>query len=174
VNCDKKEIKMKKKINHKGVTLLEMMIIAVVIGVASMLALPQFGKTSDRLKLKNTGKEIMSSLRLARSSAISQRCQFGVYFDLNSRRYIIFEDVANPSSFTYDVGLDSVIVSKALPGNVNFGSNSFPNFVAIFKPTGSAASSGSVQVTSSGKYTGSMTVDVLGSTGRVKLIFNDT
>jgi Tfp pilus assembly protein FimT len=165
---------MKRNVNYKGMTLLEVMIITVIIGVASMLALPQFGKTSDRLKLKTTGKEIMSSLRLARSSAISQRCQFGVYFDPNSRQYILFEDVANLSSFTYDAGLDSVIASKALPGNVDFGTNSFPNLVAIFKPSGSAASSGSVQVTSSGKYTGSMTVDVLGSTGRVKLIFNET
>ena len=160
--------------NSKGVTMLEMMIIAVVIGVTSLLAIPRFGKIMDRLKLKTTGKEMVASLRLARSSAVSQRSQFGVYFDLNSRKYILFADVANPSSFTYDAGLDSVIASKALPGNVDFGSTSFPNLVAIFRSSGSAASSGSVQLTSSGQYSGSMTVDVLGSTGRVKLISGET
>jgi len=158
--------------NIRGVTMLEMMIIAVVVGITAMLAAPRFGKIMDQLKLKTTGKELLASLRLARSSAVSQRVQFGVYFDLNSRKYILFEDVANPSSFTYDSGMDSVIESNILPGNVNFGSNSFPNFVAIFKPNGSAASSGSVQLTSSGEHTGSMTVDVLGTTGRVKLISN--
>lgn len=163
-----------KKWNHKGVTLLELMIIAVIIGLTSTLALPQFGKITNRLKLKTTGKELLVSLRLARSYAISQRSQFGVYFDSNSRQYILFKDIANLSSFTYDVGTDSVIGSETLPGNVNFGSDSFPNSVAIFKSDGSASSSGSVEIASSGVYIGSMTVNVLSSTGRVKLISDAT
>lgn len=158
--------------NNKGITLLEMMIIAVVIGITSTLAIPRFGQVMEKLKLKTTGKDIVSSLRLARSSAVSQRDQFGIYFDLYSRQYVLFKDIANPSSFTYDAGSDSDMVTNTLSGNVNFGYSSFSNSVVIFKPNGSASSSGSVELYTyedEGHYS-SFTVDVLSSTGRVKLI----
>jgi len=163
---------MKRKNNNKGITILEMMIIAVIIGIGSALAIPRFGQVMDKLKLKTTGRDIVSSLRLARSNAVSQRQQFGVYFDLNSREFVLFKDLANPESFTYDAGADSDMATKTLSGDVNFGSCSFPNFAVIFRPNGSASSSGSIGLWSSEseKYFGSLTVDVLGSTGRVKLI----
>lgn len=161
---------MKTKNNNKGITLLEMMIIAVVIGITSTLAIPRFGQVMEKLKLKTTGRDIVSSLRLARSSAVSQRDQFGVYFDLNSRQYVLFKDLANPGSFTYDVGSDSDMVTKTLPARVNFGYDSFSNSVVIFRPNGSASSSGLIELYSYEDYYGSFTVDVLSSTGRVKLI----
>ena len=92
----------------------------------------------------------------------------------NSNQSVLFHDLANPSSFTYDPGLDTVIVTKTLPGTVNFASTSFPNYVVIFKPNGSVSASGQVALYSAGEdYFGYVAVDVLGSTGRVKLIFGD-
>ena len=161
---------MKIRGNNRGITILEMMIIAVIIGITSTLAIPRFGQVMEKLKLKTTGRDIVSSLRLARSNAVSQRDQFGVYFDLNSRQYVLFKDLANPGSFTYDAGSDSDMVTKTLPARVNFGYDSFSNSVVIFRPNGSASSSGQVELNSYGDYYGYITVDVLGSTGRVKLI----
>jgi prepilin-type N-terminal cleavage/methylation domain-containing protein len=170
VSCDEKEVKMRKMLDQKGVTLLEVTIVTVAIGVISMLAIPQFGKVMERLKLKTAGRDVVSALRLARSAAVSQKDQFGVYFDYNSSQYILFQDLANPSSYTYDLGADSVIVARDLPGNINFGYISFPNLAVVFKPDGSAASSGHVGVYSYGEYYGYLAVDVLASTGRVKLL----
>ena len=150
--------------------MLEMMIIAVIIGITSTLAIPRFGQVMDKLRLKTAGRDILSSLRLARSNAVSQRSQFGVYFDLNSRQYVLFKDLANPGSFTYDAGSDSDMVTKTLPARVNFGYDSFSNSVVIFRPNGSASSSGLIELYSCEDYYGSFTVDVLSSTGRVKLI----
>ena len=161
---------MKTKSNNKGITMLEMMIIAVIIGITSTLAIPRFGQVMDKLRLKTAGRDILSSLRLARSNAVSQRSQFGVYFDLNSRQYVLFKDLANPGSFTYDAGSDSDMVTKTLPARVNFGYDSFSNSVVIFRPNGSASSSGLIELYSCEDYYGSFTVDVLSSTGRVKLI----
>jgi len=165
---------MTRRLNQKGLTILELTIVAVVVGIISMLAIPQFGKVMERLKLKTAGRDVVSALRLARSSAVSQKDQFGVYFDLNASQYVLFHDLANPSSFTYDLGSDSVIVTKTLPQTVHLGYISFPSFAVIFKPNGSAANSGHVGLYSYGEgYGGYMTVDVLGSTGRVKLISVD-
>ncbi|KPJ63882.1 hypothetical protein AMJ44_13770 [candidate division WOR-1 bacterium DG_54_3] len=161
---------MKIRGNCKGITLLEMIIIAVVIGITATLAIPRFGQVMEKLKLKTAGRDIVSSLRLARASAVSQRTQFGVYFDMESGQYILFKDLANPGSFTYDAGADSDMVTKTLPRDVNLAYASFPNFVAIFRPNGSASSSGAVLLYSREDYERPLSVDVLGSTGRVKLI----
>lgn len=162
---------MKTMNNNKGITLLEMIIVAVVIGITSTLAIPRFGQVMDKLRLKTAARDMVSSLRLARSHAVSQRSQLGVYFDLESSQYVLFKDLANPGSFTYDAGSDSDVVTKTLPGRVGFGYSSFPNSVVIFKPDGSASSSGAVELYSCElDYYGCFTVDVLGSTGRVKLI----
>jgi prepilin-type N-terminal cleavage/methylation domain-containing protein len=161
---------MKTKKNNKGITLLELMITLVVLGITSTLAFPQFERTMDKLRLKNAGRDMVSSLRLARSDAVSKRQQFGVYFDINSRRCILFKDLANLAAFTYDAGSDSDMVATPLPSHVNFGSTSFPNSVVIFQPYGSASNSGSIGLYSSEGSSGTFTVDVLSSTGRVKLI----
>jgi len=163
---------MRTRNNNKGITILEMMIIAVVIGITSTLAIPRFGQVIDKLRLKTAARDMVFSLRLARSYAVSQRHQFGVYFDLESSQYVLFKDLANPGSFTYDAGSDSDMVTKTLPGRAGFGWSSFPNFTVIFKPDGSASSSGLVELYSCSEegYYGCFTVDVLGSTGRVKLI----
>jgi Tfp pilus assembly protein FimT len=161
---------MLKKLNERGVTVLELTIIAVVVSVLSMLAIPQFQKVMERLKLKTAGRDVISALRLARSSAVSQKDQFGVYFDYNTGQYTIFQDLANPTSFTYDLGSDSVIITKELPKKVNFGYISFPSLAIVFKPNGAASNSGNVGLYSYGDYYSYLSVDVLASTGRVKLL----
>jgi Tfp pilus assembly protein FimT len=174
VNCDEKESLMKIKLNSRGITILEVAIVTVAIGVISMLAVPKFGKVIERLKLKTAGRDVVSSLRLARSAAVSQKEQFGVYFDYQTNEYLLFHDQANPSSFTYDAGSDSVMLTNDLPGSVHLGYVSFPNSVVIFRPNGSAQASGQAAVYSYREgYYGAMTVDVLGSTGRVRLIEGD-
>ncbi len=151
--------------------MLELMITLVILGITTTLAFPQFEKTMDKMRLKSAGRDIVSSLRLARSDAVSRRQQFGVYFDINSSRCILFKDLANLTAFTYDAGSDSDMVTTHLPSHVNFGSTSFPSSVVIFKPDGSASNSGSIGLYSSEGSHGTFTVDVLSSTGRVKLIF---
>ena len=165
---------MKISHNRRGITVLELTIVTVVIGVIAALAIPQFDKVMERLKLKTAGRDVVSSLRLARSAAVSQKEQFGVYFNYETNEYLLFHDQANPSSFTYDAGSDSVILTNDLPGSVHLGYVSFPNSVVIFRPNGSAQASGQAAVYSYREgYYGAMTVDVLGSTGRVKLIEGD-
>jgi prepilin-type N-terminal cleavage/methylation domain-containing protein len=155
--------------NIKGFTMVEMMIVVVVITIIATLALQGFSKYSNRLTLKTAGRDVVSAMRFARSAAVSQKDQFGVYFNHSSSTFLVFKDIANPSSFTYDVGADSVIQIRNLPHDIYFGYTSMPGPAIIFKPNGSAYTSGQVYLSSLGQYNGYLIVDVLGSTGRVKL-----
>jgi len=147
--------------------MIELMIVAVAIGIFSAIAIPRFGKVMDRLKLKTSARDVTSVLRLARSNSVSQKRPYGVYFDVNNRQYVLFKDKVNLSSYTYDLG-DSAIKVNVLPENVNFGYASFNNSTVVFRPNGSASSSGMVDLYSYDIYD-YLWVDVLASTGRVKL-----
>jgi len=163
-----KEKKMGNK-NSKGITLLELVIVVVVLGVVAAMAAPQFGGVMPRLKFKNKSRDIVSDLRLARSDAIAQRGQFGLYFDYSQNGYIVFKDQINPSLFTYDIG-DSVIKTVSLGQDVSLYYSTFSNNTIVFKPDGSANSSGNVTI--SKDEGGELAdIDVLASTGRVRLTF---
>jgi prepilin-type N-terminal cleavage/methylation domain-containing protein len=152
---------------QKGFSLIEMMIVAVVVGIMATLAAGQFDKFFKQQRLKAAGRDLLSDLRLARSYAVSRRAQYGIYFDQNARRYILFKDVVNPSNYTYDVG-DSVVKTVSLPGIFTLNNCTFSNTAVIYLSTGSASSSGTVDIYNSelAKY---VRADVLASTGRVRL-----
>lgn len=167
---------MKRRLNHRGVTVLELTIGAVVIGIVASLAVPRFGQVMQKLKMKTAGRDVVSAMRLARSSAVSQKDQYGVYFDYETNQYLIFHDLANPASFTYDYGQDSVVARGEFSGDVSLGYVSFPAFCVVFRPNGSASNSGYLTIYSYNgeeQYLGYMTIDVLGSTGRVRLTTGD-
>lgn len=153
--------------NQLGVTLMELVIVAVVIGVMSALAVPSFLNYTTKLEAKSTARDIVSSLRLARSKAISERVQYGVYFDAGNKRYTFFKDKVTPANFQFEVG-DSIVSQITLEPDVSYGANSFTNTTVVFKTDGGASSSGDMQILpGSGGFT--YNINVLASTGRVKL-----
>ena len=160
---------MRFKKNRKGITLLELMIGVVVLGVIVAMAAPQFASVLPRLKFKSKSRDIVSDLRLARSDAVSQRAQFGLFFDFLQDRYIVFKDLVNPNLFTYEFG-DSVIKTVYLGQDISLYSCSFNNYTVVFKPDGSASSSGIVTIENN-QGNDRADIDVLASTGRVKLTF---
>lgn len=155
--------------NSKGITLLELVIGVVILGVVAAMAAPRFSGVMSRLKFKSNSRDVVSDLRLARSDAIAQRTQFGLYFDYNQNGYILFKDQINPGSFTYEMG-DSVIKTISFDQGVWLYYCNFSNNAIVFKPDGSANSSGNV-VLSDDQYMNQADIDVLASTGRVKLAF---
>jgi prepilin-type N-terminal cleavage/methylation domain-containing protein len=157
------------KNNSRGVTLIELVIAVVIVSVIAAMAIPQFGRVVPRLEFKSASRDVVSDLRLARSLAIAQRTQIGLYFNSSQRQYSIFKDIANPDAFTFEAG-DSLIRTVTLDQNLSIPSCSFTNYTIVFKPDGSASSTGGVVV---GYSQGSdlANVNVLASTGRVKLTY---
>jgi len=152
-----------------GVTLMELVIVAVVVGVMAALAVPSFLNYSSKMEAKSAARDIVSTLRMARSKAISERVQYGIFFDAANRRYIFFKDKVNPASLLYEpIAGDSAINVDTLDRDINYGGNTFTNTTVVFKTDGGASSSGEMQIVpGSGGFT--YTINVLASTGRVKL-----
>lgn len=158
---------MSSKINSKGFTLIEMVSTVVIIGVLAALAVPLFSKTMEKLKLNAATRDVVSDIRWARSKAIASRTQVGINFNLSSKTYTVFMDTDNPSLFEYSAADDSILKTYNFSG-LGTMSTTFADSTVIFKPDGSATTSGQFSCQSYGG-THTRTVDVLASTGRVKV-----
>ena len=159
---------MRKLRQISGFTFVEIVITVVIAGVISALAVPSFLRTMDRVKLKSQVREVISDIRWARSKAIQTKVQCGVVFDTLANTYKIFLDTDNPGGFAY-TGSDSTLQTKTLGSKLDFGACTFTNGCIIFRTDGTGSSSGLINCNST-RITDNFNVDVLATTGRVKII----
>lgn len=154
----------RKSISQRGVTLMEMVIVVVVIGVIAGMAVPSFLTYMPKLKVKAYARDIVSELRLARSRAVTERRPYGVAFNLEKRAFAFFADT-DPGGYSLS---DSTIRIDSSGTSVKMSACTFADNCVIFNSVGSASSSGDLQIVSEdGSIV--MSINILASTGRVRL-----
>jgi general secretion pathway protein H len=75
-----------------GFTLLELLVVLLLIGLLTALVFPSIGRGMGALKLKTSSREIMATLRLARSKAITEQKIYWVSFDLEKNEIELSSD----------------------------------------------------------------------------------
>ena len=156
--------------SSRGITLIELMATFVLLSVVAVLAVPRIQEAFDRMKLKKANKNIFSTLRLARSMAITDKEPYGVSFDAGTKTYTLFKDVVNLPSYSYDIGSDSIVRIDTLPVEFLSLSTDVTDNVIIFERNGSAYFVGQGNITTIGETESVRTTtvhNVLASTGRV-------
>ncbi len=160
--------------SKRGITLIELMTTVVIVGIVAAMAAPHFQKGIERIKFRSQSKNVVSMLRTARSNAISEKIPYGVTFDFNSGTVTMFRDDANPGSYQYDAGADSVITADSLSAEYSCSSASFPSSTVIFRPNGSASSTGNISLKRTlPSEISESSISVLASTGRTKIVSLD-
>jgi len=155
------------KMNQRGITLMELVIVVVTIGVMAAMAVPRFLNYIPKLKSRAAVKEVVSQLRLARSAAIAEKRPVGVYFNDADGEYIVFVDSVDVESQVYDE-CDPLIRSKTFSHGIEMGYGTFDDNVVIFSPDGSASSSGEIAFIMDQGAT-MYQITVLAGTGKVKM-----
>ena len=158
---------LRKLRNKSGFTMIELVITAVVLGIIAAMALPDFFRAMQKVKLNAATRDIISDLRWARSRSIASRTQVGLNFNFTSKTYQVFLDTDNPSNFQFSASQDSVVKTCSM-ADLGSGSSTFTSNTVIFKPDGTCNSSGQITCFSTDSYH-SKTVDILASTGRIKV-----
>ena len=117
--------------NQAGVTMLEIMIVVVLIGILSSMATPRFLDFISRMKARGDASNNASHLRSARSMAITGGIAHGVWFDASNNQVTVFEDSDNNGVF--NAGGDSVITGPLdMSGNTVIEQCTFSNNCIIF------------------------------------------
>lgn len=158
----------KKSVRRHGFTLIELAVVCVLIGILAAIAVPMFTRTIPRIKTKAEARNILNMMRIARSRAIAENIQYGVYFDTNARTYRLFKDKVDLSLMTYAAGDSVVGLIVNVDPSVVLTAVSFANNCIVMLPTGAASQSGTVGVNSSNADS-PFTISVLAATGKTKL-----
>ena len=156
--------------NRRGFTLIEMMIVAVIIGTVASLSVPSFQRSYDRHKFTNGQQEVVSALKKARSYAISSKEPHGIYIDSEAKTLTLFKNNVNPAASAFEVG-DSALTVDTISGDFQYVYADIENGAIVFRPNGSAQVTGYGNIYLAGETEGMMayvSINILASTGRIK------
>jgi prepilin-type N-terminal cleavage/methylation domain-containing protein len=97
-----------------GFTLIEIIIVVVILGIAAMIAVPMFSSAAD-MTVRAAANRITADLEYAKGMAITHQKPYSVVFDLTTESYEI-----------RDTATDAVINDPVRPGSayrVNFSTD---------------------------------------------------
>jgi prepilin-type N-terminal cleavage/methylation domain-containing protein len=76
-----------KHTSHKGVTLIELVVVLVIIAIGGMLTAPNIQAWLPNYRLKSATRDIVSTMRTAHMKAVSTNLQYRVYFNPDEGKY---------------------------------------------------------------------------------------
>ncbi len=86
--------------NKKGFTITEIMVVIVIMGILGGIAIPSFRNYIVRMRLRSARDDILSTLRVAKARAMSERVVYRVIFDTTG--YAVGIDPDGDGTFSYD------------------------------------------------------------------------
>ena len=67
-----------RKMNDKGVTLIELVVVFVIIAIGAVMLIPNIGTWLPNYRLRSAARDIVSTMRTAQMRAISNNIQYRV------------------------------------------------------------------------------------------------
>ena len=141
-----------------GFSLMELMVVLVLFGIVSAIALPGFNKFMRAMDLNNQMQILATNIRVVRQRAITENNNWVVYYDSTNKGWGWWDDDDNDG---VKDGPEHYQAVTPLPGWItvtNSSTNPFASDTLTFQPNGSASESGSVIFTNPDGYTRSLSV----------------
>ena len=104
-----------KKMNQKGITIIELVVVMVIIAIGAVLLVPNIGTWLPNYRLRSATRDVVSTLRTAQMKAVSTNSPYGVGFDANSYQLYRSSGSLIPEGSPVN-----------LPSGVQFNNNTFP------------------------------------------------
>jgi len=142
----------------EGFTLMELMVVLVIFGIVTAVALPGFNKFMRAMDLNSEIQRTATTMRVVRQRAITENNNYVVWWDSSAKGWGWWDDDNNNG--VHD-GPEVSHTPEALPNWItvtNSGSNPFPSDSLTFFPNGSASVSGSRIYSNTDGYTRSISV----------------
>ena len=99
-----------------GFTLMEMMIVLIIGGVLTAIAIPAFMKWAPKYRVNGAARQVFSEMMAARAKAISEGNDYIVSFDTSNNRFTIHDDDDNDGTQDTGESVRTVDIPAAYPG----------------------------------------------------------
>lgn len=124
--------------HKKGVTLIELIVVMVIIGILAAFLAPNIGAWLPNLRLRSAARDIVSTMRTAQMKAVSTNMAYRVSFTQTPPSYILqYENPPGTGTWVNEG------VPQTLPTGISISAITFSGNNAVFN-SNSTASSGSV------------------------------
>jgi type IV fimbrial biogenesis protein FimT len=140
---------------QEGKTLAELMVVAAIIGIVALMAVPNYSLLDSRTQIRCISEEIASELRLARQLAITHRDRVRIIIDLERQALTTQLVNAATTHHAYHYGGKGIVLEEPSTG---------PEI--LFHPSGRSATATTIRLHGREGQTRQLTVSI---TGRVSL-----
>lgn len=146
--------------SRSGFTLAEMVIVVLIAGVATAIALPRWGTVLETYRVQNAASRIVCDLNRAQSAAYNRSTSITVTFSVSGSQYTVagVTDMDHKSQSNYTVVLSAAPYQSQIQ-SAAFGSGATITYNGYGLP-----SAGGTVVVYAGSY--SKTVSVDAATGK--------
>jgi len=131
---------------HRGVTLIELIVVAAIIGVLSVVIITSQAKFNKSVLLSSTAYDVALAIRSAETFGLGSRVTlqgtrsntgYGVRFNLNTNAFLIFIDNEEPDPLKvnpcHKIPVTGPDAPNATPGNCSY--NPAPTATPAIDPT---------------------------------------
>lgn len=125
--------------NHKGFSILEMMIIVAIVGILSAIAIPNFQVWVANQRLRNSVAQLEGDLQVARITAINRNVPVTVLFNQGAGSYTVFVDDGTGGGTARNLAREAgevLLFQRSLDSGVTFSAISMLNSAVLFNGKG--------------------------------------
>jgi prepilin-type N-terminal cleavage/methylation domain-containing protein len=149
---------LRNRLGAGGVTLIELVVVMAIIAIMGAFMAPAIGEWVDNYRIRQTARDIVSTLQLAKIRAISTHVDYRVVFTVANENYRLERN--DPSTGWSLEGSDLNAARGVDIDNTNFTSD-----IVRFNPSGTS-SSGSIFIDN---VKGKQYQVVVSPTGRIRI-----
>lgn len=149
---------------NNGFTLTELTVVVGLISLVAAFLVPRFVSFNRTWHLVAETDKMASTLRAARSAAITKKIPTVFEFNTTANTYSYFEDVDGDNQQDTNEFTSGI---KELPSGIRFDSHTLSATNIVFQPRGNCNQSGSIKIVNSAAVTRSL--NVFGGTGNISL-----
>lgn len=152
----------KNKINTRGFTLIEIIIVLVLLAIVAVIALPTFQRLVVNSPLKTATRDLMAEIALQKERAIAESRQYRIVLDVNGNSYDI-QQCANTGSICNSWNSIQVKNLNRYANDISFdtGGTTVTNY--IFQTRGTVTN-GTIVLRNSRNSTATITINIAGRT----------